>query len=369
MPAPPVEGWLNKAGGRRKRLFQYAPVDELLLRVVNRLLQPAALAAASPSCRSCVARCGPRSVFRAVLDDADVDSKAWLRLDVRDYFNSIAVDDLLNRLPETITGGPLGTLIVRSLRDPRVQRNGVIVDGRPKGIMAGTPIAPVLATLYLRDLDDELQATDATYARYSDDIIVLAPLTQIREFERHIRARLAERGLVINEEKSAVGTPDEPWSFLGFRRAQGVIGIAENTERKFRAKSTRLARALLRWRERTNSSTDRTVGAFVRRTNRRIYGAPAERSDFSWATWFLPMLGDPSQLSSLDHHLQRELRYAATGRRTGRARALVPYTTIAEAGYLPLVAAYWARREGAPAYDALVGARTGLGSGSSAELR
>jgi hypothetical protein len=80
------------------------------------------------------------------------------------------------------------------------------------------------------------------------------------------------------------------------------------------------------------------------------------------------MLGDPSQLSSLDRHLQRELRYAATGRRTGRARALVPYTTLAEAGYLPLVAAYWARREGSPVYDALVGARTGLGSGNSAEL-
>jgi hypothetical protein len=51
-PTPPAEAWLNKAGGRRKRLVLYGPADELLFRVVNRLMQPAALAAASPWCTS-----------------------------------------------------------------------------------------------------------------------------------------------------------------------------------------------------------------------------------------------------------------------------------------------------------------------------
>src|SRR5688500_2441115 len=41
-PAPPVEGWLNKADGRKKRVFSYPAPDELLFRTVNRLLQPAA---------------------------------------------------------------------------------------------------------------------------------------------------------------------------------------------------------------------------------------------------------------------------------------------------------------------------------------
>ncbi len=51
-PAPPTEAWLNKADGRKKRLFLYAPIDELLFRVVNRLVQPAAVDAASPWCTS-----------------------------------------------------------------------------------------------------------------------------------------------------------------------------------------------------------------------------------------------------------------------------------------------------------------------------
>src|SRR5688572_14078979 len=41
-PAPPAEWWLNKADGRKKRVFQYQPADELLFRVLNRCLQPTA---------------------------------------------------------------------------------------------------------------------------------------------------------------------------------------------------------------------------------------------------------------------------------------------------------------------------------------
>jgi hypothetical protein len=100
------------------------------------------------------------------------------------------------------------------------------------------------------------------------------------------------------------------------------------------------------------------VRAFVGRTNRRLYGVPAERGDFSWSTWFLPMLDRPDALAGLDAHVQREARYATTGRRNGRARALVPYSMLAEAGLLPLVTAYWAQREGAAAYDQLVTTRT-----------
>ena len=103
-----------------------------------------------------------------------------------------------------------------------------------------------------------------------------------------------------------------------------------------------------------------TASAFVRRTNRRLYGVPVERADFSWATWFLPMLDHPHGLERLDHHLQREVRYAATGRRTPRARGLVPYSVLSDAGHLPLVAAFWAAQDGTAAYDALVARRTGL---------
>jgi hypothetical protein len=350
-PSPPAEAWLNKAGGRRKRLFLYPPTDELLFRVVNRLTQPAAIEAASPWCMSFLPGGGARAAFRRVLSDREADGKAALRIDVRDYFNSIDVDHLLASLPEAFTTGPMGALLRASLLDPRLPRAGV---------RAGTPIAPMLATLYLRDLDHEIAATGATYARYSDDFLVLAPAQELPSIEALLRARLAERGLEVNEEKSHTSAPGEPWDFLGFRYERGSIGLAPNTERKFQAKSTRLARGLLRWREQTDASPERTLRAFVRRTNRRLFGVPVERADFSWATWFLPMLDEPGALEHLDQHVQREARYAATGRRTARARKLIPYDVMRDAGYLPLFAAYWAARGNPKTYDALVARRTGL---------
>src|SRR5438270_4042979 len=115
---PPTEGWLNKADGRKKRLFRYGPLDELLFRVVNRLMQPAAADAASPWCRSFLPGAGARTAFAAVLADPCLGAEAALRLDVRDYFNSIDVGDLLARLPASFAMGPVGALLAAALLDP-----------------------------------------------------------------------------------------------------------------------------------------------------------------------------------------------------------------------------------------------------------
>jgi hypothetical protein len=359
-PAPPTEAGLNKVGGRRKRIFLYPPADELLFRVVNRLVQPAAVDAASPWCSSFLPGGGARAAFRRVLTDRDAADKAALRLDVRDYFNSIDVGDLLATLPDLFTTGAMGALLAATLLDSRVRRGGTLVDGGRKGVMAGTPLAPVLATLYLRDLDCEIAASGATYARYSDDFLALTAPGEIRELERFVRDRLARRGLLVNEEKSRSVEPGEPWDFLGFRYARGTVGLAPVTARKFEARTKRLARRLLRWRDKTGASLTRTTRAFVGRVNRRVYGVAADRTEFSWATWFLPVLDRPDELEHLDGRVQRECRYAATGHRRARARDAVPYATLRDAGYLPLVAAYWTTREGRASYDALITRRTAV---------
>jgi RNA-directed DNA polymerase len=361
-PEPPSERWLNKADGRKKRVFSYPAPDELLFRVVNALLQPASAEAASTRCRSFLPGGGARAAFRDLLADPDVEAKSALRLDVRDYFNSIDAADLLARLPPPLDGGPARALLDAALLDDRVRRpDGSLLCDPNKGVMAGTPLAPLLATLYLRDVDDEVAAAGATYARYSDDIAVLAPPERVGDLESLLRARLAERGLVVNEAKSAVSAPGQPWDFLGFRYHRATVGLAPHTERKLKARATRLARALHRWREQAAASPERAARAFLRRTNARLYGVPAERSDFSWTTWFLPMLDRPDGLDHLDAHLQREARYAATGRRTARARRALPYAALVEAGHLPLVPAYWALRDGPAAFETLVARRTGLG--------
>jgi hypothetical protein len=164
----------------------------------------------------------------------------------------------------------------------------------------------------------------------------------------------------VNEDKSRSVEPGEPWDFLGFRYERGSVALASVTVRKFETRTRRLARRLLRWREQTRASSALTTRAFVGRVNRRVYGVAADRTEFSWATWFLPVLDRAEGLEHLDGRVQRECRYAATGLRRARAHDAVPYATLRDAGYLPLVAAYWSARDGPEAYDALITRRTGV---------
>jgi hypothetical protein len=229
-------------------------------------MQPAAVEAASPWCTSFLPGGGARAAFRRVLVDPYASGKAAVRIDVRDYFNSIGVIHPLATLPETFATGAMGALLRSSLLDARV---------RGGGVMAGRPIAPMLATLYLRDLDHEIAATSATYARSSDDFLALAAPENLPEIETLLRARLVERGLRVNEKKSTSAAPREPWDFLGFRYARGTIAAAPNTERKLKAKTTRLARRLPRRREQQRAPNSGTVCAL---SVARTAGCTAYRS-------------------------------------------------------------------------------------------
>src|SRR2546423_923419 len=83
-------------------------------------------------------------------------------------------------------------------------------------------------------------------------------------------------------------------------------------------------------------------------------GGPPGRAGSWGGPWSLPMPPGPAGLGPLDAHIQREARYAATGRRTARARQRVPYAELRAGGYLPLVTSFWAIQDGSAAYDTLV---------------
>ena len=166
LPAPPVRHQLNKAGGSKKVVFTFAAPDELLFRALNLAIQRPLDEVLSPLCHSFRPARGPRSAYAAVRTIAHLDQLACLHVDVRDFFNSIPVESLLQRLPDVITRDePLMRLLGATLRDLRVISDGVVVDDTHRGVMAGAPLAPVLSNLYLRELDALFEASGVPYLR------------------------------------------------------------------------------------------------------------------------------------------------------------------------------------------------------------
>jgi RNA-directed DNA polymerase len=344
---PPRRRLLNKADGRKKVIFTFAPADELLLKALNKILQSTTAASHSPLCHSFQPGRGPRTAYRHVRTIPGLNQMCCLHVDVRDYFNSIPVDALLATLPAVIADDrPLHRLLTATLLDNRVLIGDAEAHEPHKGVMAGTPLAPLLSNLYLRPLDDAFERAAIPYVRYADDIVVFGSRSAIEGHAHEIESRLGGLGLELNHRKTRQSEPGEPWEFLGLKYDRGSLDVAANTAVKLRRRARRIAR-------RARGRPDPAEYA-VRKLNRRLYGVGGRWPDFTWASWFFPLLTGDATLRSLDATIQKQLRFAVTGVHQRRNFREVSYERLRGVGYLPLVSAYHAFRGHPDEYEALL---------------
>ena len=342
---PPTRRLLTKADGRKKVVFTFPLADELLLKALNRVLQSSTARDHSRVCHSFQPGRGPRTAYREIRRIRGLHRLHCLHLDVSDYFNSIPVEPLLASLPSTITDDqPLRQLLAETLRDQRVISGEMQVNDSHKGVMAGTPIAPLLSNLYLRPLDAAFEESQIPFVRYADDMVVFGTESDVTRSGDDIERRLAELGLALNARKTRLSPPGVPWEFLGLRYERGALDLATNTVGKLRRRVRRIARRARRRRDPAPHA--------VRRLNRRLFGVGGRPADFTWASWFFPLLSSDSTLRRMDGLIQEQLRFAVTGVHSRRNFKEVSYDRLVEVGYVPLVSAYHAYRRGPADYEA-----------------
>ncbi|HEY8814623.1 MAG TPA: reverse transcriptase domain-containing protein [Candidatus Dormibacteraeota bacterium] len=350
--SPPHRRLLNKADGRKKVVFTFGGADELLLKALNRVLQSTTAINHSRLCHSFQPGRGPRTAYRDIRRIRGLQNMHCLHLDVRDFFNSIPIEALIAGLPSTITDDePLHRLLRDLLRDQRVLSGDEVIVDTHKGVMAGTPLAPLLSNLYLRPLDEAFEQAGVPFLRYADDIVLFGSESAVMERGAEIEERLASMGLSLNPRKTRLSAPGEPWEFLGLRYDRGAIDLAGNSVAKLRRRVRRIARRARRRQD--------PARAAVRRLNRRLYGIGGRAADFTWASWFFPMLTVDASLHRLDRLIQDHLRFAVTGVHSRRNYRDVPYESLRGVGYVPLVTAYRAFRHDRAGYDALLESSTG----------
>jgi RNA-directed DNA polymerase len=345
--APPHRRLLNKADGRKKVVFTFAGAEELLLKALNRILQTTTAVNHSRLCHSFQPGRGPRTAFREIRRIRGLQNMHCLHLDVRDFFNSIPVEALLGSLPATITEDePLRRLLTKTLRDQRVINGDDLITDSHKGVMAGTPLAPLLSNLYLRPLDAAFEEARTPFLRYADDMIVFGTAQEVMRHGFDIERRLAALGLELNARKTRLSPSGTPWEFLGLRYERGSLDLAHNTVAKLRRRARRIARRARRRQDPAASA--------VRRINRRLFGIGGRPSDFTWASWFFPLLSRDTTLRRVDGLIQEQLRFAVTGLHSRRNFKAVPYERLRAVGYVPLVSAYRAYHRGPTDYEALL---------------
>jgi group II intron reverse transcriptase/maturase len=147
-------------------------------------------------------------------------------IDMRKFFDEVNHDKLMYFIERRIKDKLVLRLIRRFLVSG-IMENGMF-QASEKGTPQGGPLSPLLANIYLHEVDMELERRGHKFVRYADDMNIYVHSRRAGERVLESMTFFLEKKmkLVVNQEKSKVGSPRE-LKFLGFTlaRQSGVAVI------------------------------------------------------------------------------------------------------------------------------------------------
>ena len=154
------------------------------------------------------------AIFK-VMSEADQGYVWAVDMDLEKFFDTVNHSRLIRKLSTRIKDGRVISLITRMLK------SGVWTQGKVEksevGLMQGGPLSPLLANIYLDELDKELEKRGHRFARYADDLVILCKSKRsaqrtLKSVTRFIEGRMK---LKINETKTTDSHITRGVKFLG----------------------------------------------------------------------------------------------------------------------------------------------------------
>ncbi len=344
----PTRKEVNKSGVAKKRVVYSFPKEfSILLKLIAFLLYRYD-GLFSDNCYAFRRTYGVKDAVRRIKNMKEIDKKYCLKVDISNYFNSIDVPMLLNKL------NFLKEKDVRTFQffEKLLTVNQAIIceDGQEKvivekrGAMAGTPISPFMANVYLMEADRFFAKEDVIYFRYSDDILLFADsLKELEERKGQLYEQLTQHQLALNPSKVHISEPGEAFTFLGFCFYDGKVDLSDSTLQKIKDKIKRKAHALRRWQAKKKLPGERAAKGFVKAMNRKFYDS-GDGTEFSWSRWFFPCITGVERLREIDAYMQQYIRFCVTGRHY-KGNYRITYEQMKQWGYRSLVHEYYEMRE------------------------
>ncbi len=333
----PIKHLINKNHGNKKRIVYTYKDDEVqILKYIAYLLYEYDYLF-SKNLYSFRKTIGVKNAINSLIHTKNINKMYGYKVDIKNYFNSINKDILLNNLINDIEPD-LYNLIYELLNSKCIYNNEII--NEDMGVIAGSPISSFLANYYLRDIDNYFWNEHVFYIRYADDIIIFSNTKEeLIKYKNELNNRLNNYKLMINKEKEYFYNPGDTFEFLGFSFNNKKIDLSSNTIYKIKGKIKRTARGLHRWMIKNDANTIGTIKAMNRKYNKKFYGN--DNSELSWKYYFFPIINTDKSLKLIDKYYQDEIRYMVTGKHNKKNYKVVPYSLLKSCNYKPLVHEYY----------------------------
>lgn len=214
---------ITKANGENIHLW--SSIDSLVLKMLT-----IALARYLPSSKLCTHLKNHGGAKQAVnLIYTEYKHLAFVfRTDVKHYYESINHSILLNKLSVYIKDKFLLNLLAQYMK--RTIERGGNFEEIDKGISAGCPLSPLIASFYLVELDKTMEDKPVFYRRYMDDIIILAKTRwQLRKAIKTVNQFFAQLKLAQHPDKTFIGKADKGFDFLGYQFDKANLTISTRT--------------------------------------------------------------------------------------------------------------------------------------------
>jgi len=143
--------------------------------------------------------------------------------DLQSYFDTIPHDPLLTKVGNRIGDGRVMALIRGFLKQDIMDnlKRWTPISGSPQGAV----ISPLLANVYLHELDVEMREAGSVMVRYADDAVVLCRSREAAQAAlARLRAWVSANDLTLHPDKTHVGdcrVAGEGFEFLGYRFEAG----------------------------------------------------------------------------------------------------------------------------------------------------
>lgn len=333
----PIVKQISKYNTSKKRtVYVYPGNYMLILKLTSYYILQKYSSVFSPNSLAYVSGRSVKSVFSLMSHYNIKNHDIVYKNDFSDYFNSIPIDRLGPKLKDFLWDDlDLYELIMQLLSEKHVKKNGILIEDEHKGVMAGSPIAGILANIYMHDIDKEMLKHKYKYVRYADDTLIVG-----KEALDFFKSKIEDLGIKFNPKKMQEMTLATGITFLGFKFIGKKIDISDDAKAKMKSRFKRRAKWYRQWMLRRNVKKEVAIKDYIKKINFKLYSD--QDDSINWSRWYLPNINTTESIKYLDSYFIDCIRYLDSGTWTkGKAFYRLQYDDIKALGFKSLINEYY----------------------------